>query len=565
LVQIKKCKDPFGGVSVIAVGDFYQLPPVKQRKDERLYKENFLYPVDFWLDSFKVVELTQIMRQREDIPFATALNSLRCRLCHTSLDNEIMSLLNECIREGPDDILHVYSTNDEVNTFNMTMLRKSCEELIEINALDYTKDNTSGKLMLKKKPLAPKKNDSLSSCLLMGIGARVMLTRNINVNDGLVNGVMGYITQFVYKQGCKENIVLAVGVKFDNPNVGKSSWKKTNSGNIVLIERVHEDLKENKTKTVVRHQFPLRLSWACTAHKVQGMTVNKVVVNLDRTFSAGQAYVALSRVTSKDGLFIESEDSEKISKKIYADPEVQTALQQMPILPLPDWKSKSEQGVTIFLLNIQSLQTHFEDLIRDDRWRNSDIIALTETWLKPGQDVKCFDIAGYHFHHVSRAEVYDDSSPQLSKLQSSKGGGVAVYLNKSSSVEIALSGVERNVEGIAVKSVSSNIAILSVYRPRCYSVSQFLLNLQKTIKKLKLHYKSIVCIGDFNEDANAIGPIQVFMDEHSLKQVVGFNTTEGATLLDHVYVPSSLRAETQKVSTYYSYHEALLVTLMTST
>ena len=116
-----------------------------------------------------------------------------------------------------------------------------------------------------------------------------------------------------------------------------------------------------------------------------------------------------------------------------------------------------------------------------------------------------------------------------------------------------------------MKSVSSNIAILSVYRPKCYSVSQFLLNLQNTIKKLKLHYKSIVCIGDFNEDANAIGPIQVFMNEHNLKQVVGFNTTEGATLLDHVYVPSSLRAETQKVSTYYSYHEALLVTLMTST
>jgi exonuclease III len=248
------------------------------------------------------------------------------------------------------------------------------------------------------------------------------------------------------------------------------------------------------------------------------MTVNKVVVNLDRTFSAGQAYVALSRVTSKDGLFIETEDSDKLSKKIYADPEVKTALQQMPILPLPDWKSKSEQGITIFLLNIQSLQAHFEDVVRDERWRDSDVIALTETWLKPGQDVKCFDTAGYQFHHVSRAEVYSDTCPQLSKLRSSKGGGVAVYLNESSSVEIALSGVERNEEGIAVKSVSSSIAILSVYRPRCYSVSQFLLNLQKTIEKLKLHYKSIVCIGDFNEDANTIGPIQFLMKENSLNK-----------------------------------------------
>lgn len=79
LVQIKKCKDPFGGVSVIAVGDFYQLPPVKQRKDERLYKENFSFPNDYWCDLFQEVELTEIMRQRDDVPFSTALNLLRTR------------------------------------------------------------------------------------------------------------------------------------------------------------------------------------------------------------------------------------------------------------------------------------------------------------------------------------------------------------------------------------------------------------------------------------------------------------------------------------------------------
>lgn len=67
LVQIKGSKQPFGGVSVIAVGDFYQLPPVKQRHDERLYIENSSYPEDFWNEYFKLVQLDEIMRQKEDV------------------------------------------------------------------------------------------------------------------------------------------------------------------------------------------------------------------------------------------------------------------------------------------------------------------------------------------------------------------------------------------------------------------------------------------------------------------------------------------------------------------
>ncbi|XP_062602075.1 uncharacterized protein LOC134263710 [Saccostrea cucullata] len=198
LVQIKKCKEPFGGVSVIAVGDFYQLPPVKQRKDERLYKDNALYPVDYWVDFFKVVELSEIMRQREDIPFATALNSLRTRVVKQALEDETASILSDCIREGPEDVLHVYATNEEVNAYNLSMLRRTCEDLVEIDAQDFTKDRTTGKLILRGKPITRGRSDNLSSSLLLGVSARVMLTRNCNVDDGLVNGVMGHVSQFLY-------------------------------------------------------------------------------------------------------------------------------------------------------------------------------------------------------------------------------------------------------------------------------------------------------------------------------------------------------------------------------
>nr|XP_034326069.1 uncharacterized protein LOC105333116 [Crassostrea gigas] len=173
LVQIKKSKEPFGGVSVIAVGDFYQLPPVKQRKDERLYRDNISYPIDHWQEFFKVVELTEIMRQKQDIPFAEILNSLRTRELREPLDTETLSMLHDCVREGPEDVLHVYATNDEVNNYNLKMLRKSCKDFVEIDARDFEKDTTTGKLTQRKKPSSRSRTDGLSSSLLIAVNARL--------------------------------------------------------------------------------------------------------------------------------------------------------------------------------------------------------------------------------------------------------------------------------------------------------------------------------------------------------------------------------------------------------
>lgn len=234
LMQIKKCKQPFGGISVIAVGDFYQLPPVKQRKDERLYEQNMSYPMDYWLDLFKMIELKEIMRQNNDISFAKVLNALRTREKKEKLTEQQTNLLVECIREGPIDALHVFSTNAEVNTYNLIMLRSSCQDLIEVNSQDYRKDKTLGKLTLRNKPLTQTRSDGLPSSLILSINARVMRTRNCNVEDGLVNGVMGHISQFVFDENC-ENLVKAVGIVFDNKNVGKKSGLKTKDGNVVFI------------------------------------------------------------------------------------------------------------------------------------------------------------------------------------------------------------------------------------------------------------------------------------------------------------------------------------------
>ena len=501
------------------------------------------------------------MRQREDMSFAVALNSLRTRIQKHAIDEKTKSILNDCVREGPENILHVYATNEEVNEFNLTMLRKCCEDLVEIEAQDFTKDTSTGKLNLRSKPVQRSKSEGLTSNLLLGVNARVMLTRNCNVDDGLVNGVMGHITDFKISQR-NANIVIAVGVVFDNVNVGKKSGKRTENGNIVLIERVQEDILEKKVKAVVRHQFPLRLSWACTTHKVQGMTVDKVVVNLDRTFSAGQGYVALSRVTTKEGLFIETNDATSLQKKIYADPEVQSSMKDMSLLTLPNYPISPHDGITVVLHNIQSLNKHFEDLKRDIRFKNADVICLTETWLRSDQNISTFSLNGFRFHHAAREDLYDENCPGLAKIQAAKGGGVAVYINGSGQEKSIIPLLGKNVESIGVKFVSDDIILLTVYRPSSYNVSHFLHNLKNVIDFIRLQSRYLVCIGDFNEDAHSRGPIQSFMSEYDFKQIVDFNTTEGATILDHVYVTAPLQTTVEKLSTYYSYHDALIVKII---
>lgn len=562
LVQIKKCKQPFGGISVIAVGDFYQLPPVKQRKDERLYKVNDSYPVDYWLDFFRIIELDEIMRQREDVEFAAVLNSLRVRTIDEQISNEALTVLRDCIREGPDDVLHVFSTNEEVNDFNIEKLQTCCSDLIEVEAEDFQKDKTTGRLKLREKPLITTKTDGLSSSLLLAVNARVMLTRNVNVEDGLVNGAMGYISHFEFGKDHQRKHIHGVGVIFHSKEIGKLHGTNTPHGNQIMIQRIQEDVKEKNTKNVVRHQFPLKLSWACTAHKVQGMTTDKVVVNLDRTFAAGQAYVAISRVTSKDGLFIETADEDKLKKKIYADPDVKASLGIMQRFDSNEIREieqiPTDECKTILLLNVQSLRAHIQDIKSDNRLRKADLICLTETWLRDREDLAEFVIPGFNFHSISRGRCYDNSSITFRKLSQARGGGIGVFQRKEETIRV-LELPLKNIEGMAIELCKENIIIIVIYRPGNTTVGFFLDTLQKVVNVFKERGFQCVIVGDFNEDARSKGPITSTLQSIGFEQRVDFSTTEGGSILDHIYATVGMYVKVVKVPVYFSYHDAIKV------
>lgn len=331
---------------------------------------------------------------------------------------------------------------------------------------------------------------------------------------------------------------------------------------MVFIERVQEEIKDRVT-TVIRHQFPIRLSWACTAHKVQGMTTNKVVVNLDKAFAPGQGYVALSRVTSKEGLFIDTENPVRLVKNVYADPEVKTALYEMPKVTFDDiTRLLLSSGKNIILHNIQSLGSHFEDLQNDARFKQVDIICILETWLKSGENTEKYALQGFHFDHLCRKEAYEENTVLNQTLKMSRGGGVGMYLKHENDFCDILLLSQMNVEGMAVKLKKENILLLSVYRPSKINLATFIHSLTKVFEFLKINHQDSIIVGDFNEDAKSNGPIQRFMREQSFKQMVSFSTTEEGTILDHVYVSSSIQIEVHRIPTYYSYHDAVLLKLL---
>lgn len=195
----------------------------------------------------------------------------------------------------------------------------------------------------------------------------------------------------------------------------------------------------------------------------------------------------------------------------------------------------------------------------DTRFLDADVICLNETWLCPDQDTNHLTINGFKLHHLTRKQAYNNEDENTTRLQNSKGGGVAMYLKENEEKkQIVLCSVE-NIESIAVKFLKGNFTIVTVYRPSTLKNSEFLKSLKSLVAEISLHTKNCIFVGDFNEDASSNGPIQTFMKNSGFRQIVHFFTTEGGTALDHVYISNSIQACTERQSTFYSYHEAIAI------
>ncbi|XP_070549918.1 ATP-dependent DNA helicase PIF1-like [Ptychodera flava] len=203
---------PFGGVSVIGVGDFYQLPPVK---GQALYVNN--EGVDLWNDYFSIAELTDIVRQ-QDSKFAETLNMIRTRKRSEDLHPTVVQMLHTRETGEEGNGIHIFATNKKVDECNIAKLHSVCSNIRCIEAQDYSRDPKPKKLIKVRGQHRKVYNTNLAKTLTLAVGARVMLTKNIDVSDGLVNGVFGFVSDISVKPN--ESFPSTVYVLFDNIKVG---------------------------------------------------------------------------------------------------------------------------------------------------------------------------------------------------------------------------------------------------------------------------------------------------------------------------------------------------------
>jgi ATP-dependent DNA helicase PIF1 len=303
--RIKKNNLPFGGIQVLFSGDFYQLPPIGDKREPETIQFCFENPI--WNTLFhKQIQLKQIFRQTDPV-YSDILNQIRKGTLNKKAYNILMSRCIPCEDDSikPTKILPRRNDVNKINENEMKLLKES-EFIFDMEIIKTVTDDKRS--ILPKEQLLNEietlqNNVMTEKKLILKKGAQVMCIVNIETEgiNPIVNGSRGVITEF--------NETGLPVVKFKNgitKPIGHHVWELENE----------IDLK----KGYGIKQIPLILAWAITIHKSQGSTLELAEIDIGNgIFECGQSYVALSRVKNIEGLYLTSFNPTKIriNKKVY--------------------------------------------------------------------------------------------------------------------------------------------------------------------------------------------------------------------------------------------------------
>ena len=292
-------------------------------------------------------------------------------------------------------------------------------------------------------------------------------------------------------------------------------------------------------------QFPVKLAFACTAHKIQGATIHKpmkIIIDVTDIWMAAITYVMLSRICALSQLFILNEFDES---KMYPNQQALKELERLEKISynknLSKWEKDCSGLLKISSLNCRSLKKHFPDISTDDLLLKSDVICLQETWLEDNATLEGLLITNYNLHLNSHG----------------KGKGIAIYVKNDSITH------EKDIKNETMqlsKFTSPSIDIVVLYRSQNGSH----VDLIKYIDELKTRDKPQLIVGDFNfcfQEDNQNSTLR-YLKENQFKQLVEEPTHIEGNLLDQAHVRDLRRIHKYSVdlhSKYYSDHMGLSI------
>ncbi|GAB5539680.1 MAG: helix-turn-helix domain-containing protein [Salibacteraceae bacterium] len=275
---------PFGGVQLLLIGDLFQLPPIV--RDHEWHELRKFYPSIWFFESialkesgFVYLELDKIFRQRDD-DFIRILNNLR----NNNPTPQDIELLNSKVLSGDDQkklkgVITLTTHNKKATEINLSELKK-----LKGKSKTYTAE-VSGDFPESMYPVAEE--------IELKVGAQVMFIKNDTKNQAYFNGKLAEVC------AVKSNSISVLMDGSEEPfELKKEVWEN-------VKYELDESSKELEEEVVGQfEQYPIRLAWAITVHKSQGLTFDRAIIDVGRAFAPGQVYVALSRLRSLDGLML---------------------------------------------------------------------------------------------------------------------------------------------------------------------------------------------------------------------------------------------------------------------
>lgn len=289
LKSVRRDMRPFGGVQMLFIGDLYQLPPVVREHEWQVLRDHYSSPFFFDAKVLRehppvILELNKIYRQK-DGDFIDLLNNIRNNEC-TVEDLDKLNVHYQPVFSPTEDEQYITLTshNRLADAINQEQLAKLAGTMHNVKAV--VKDDFQ------------QSSFPADETLPLKIGAQVMFIKNDSGDERkFFNGKIGTIKELNLD---RHQVVVGFNDGSDDVTVRRETWE-----NIKYKYDKGEDKIEEEVMGTFS-QFPLRLAWAITIHKSQGLTFDKAVVDAGTSFAAGQVYVALSRLTGLEGLVLKS-------------------------------------------------------------------------------------------------------------------------------------------------------------------------------------------------------------------------------------------------------------------